>query len=347
MRIIAFLMSFFSIFALWNPSAQPNRIPETRTAPVCRDGTMPDRYGVWPTEEFTEGSAPWWFSGRMMRRLYNFKGRADGGGYTDSLLVLHRGELIYEWYAESFDATTQLPIFSITKSVLATLVGIAIHEGYMDGLDQRVIDFFPEAALALDDNKRDMTIDHLITMTSGLEDGGYWWEAEDTGLAAFLRPQLHPPGSYYAYISVTYDLLASVVARAAGQSLYNFAQEYLFEPLGITSIAWPALPDGAYRGAGGISMNTHDMLRLGYLWLNFGRWEDAQLLCPHFIAQAPPRSMAPGAYGRSFWNSQVFPFFFTGVYEARGWRGQVISVYPRLNLVVVRTGWNEPRVNNF
>jgi len=342
-RLFAGVLSFFSVFALWNPSAQPNRIPETRTAPVYADGTMPDRFGVWPTEEFIEGPAPWWFSAGLMRRLYDFKGRADGGEYTDSLLVLYRGQLIYEWYAEGFDETTAFPVFSITKSVLATLVGIAIHEGYIECLDQNVIDFFPEAYIVSTDRKELMTIDHLLTMTSGLEDGGDWWEAEDSGLAAFLRPQQHAPGSRYAYIGVTYDLLASVVARAAGQSLYDFAQQYLFGPLGITSVAWPALPDGAYRGAGGIRMNTHDMLRLGYLWLNYGRWEDEQLLCPHFMAQAPPRSMAPGAYGRSFWNSQVFPFFFTGVYEARGWRGQVISVYPFADMVVVRTGWNEVR----
>jgi len=341
MRIIAFLMSFFSlIVAIWNPYVLPNRIPETRTAPVYADGTMPDRFGVWPTEEFTEGPAPWWFSERVLRSMYARK--QPIAPYHESLLVLHRGRLIYEYYAEGFDETTQFNIYSAIKSVLATLVGIAIHEGYIESVDQRAYEFFPEAQLDENDMKRDMTIEHLLTYTSGLDYGDEWWAADDIGLTAFLRPMRYQPGSRFTG-GAAHEVLGTLLSRAVGQSPYDFAQQYLFGPLGITSVAWPALPDGAYRGAGGIRMNTHDMLRLGYLWLNYGRWEDEQLLCPHFMAQAPPRSMAPGAYGRSFWNSQVFPFFFTGVYEARGWRGQVISVYPFADMVVVRTGWNEVR----
>jgi CubicO group peptidase (beta-lactamase class C family) len=301
---------------------------------------------TWPTHAFAAGDAPPWFCASAMRRLYDRKGRADGGRYTDSLLVLYRGELIYEWYAEGFDETTVFPVFSVTKSVLATLVGIAIDEGYIESLNQPVIDFFPEAEIPQNSSKRGMTIDHLITMTSGLDESGDWRQANDTGLAAFLQPQQHPPGRRFAYISITYDLLAAVVTRAVGQNLYDYAQVKLFGPLGISSVQWPTMWNGIYRGAGGISMNTHDMLRLGYLWQNYGRWENAQLLCPNFIAQAPPRSMATGGYGRSFWNDRIFPFFMTDVYEARGWQGQFISVYPRANMVVVRTGWSEPRTIN-
>jgi len=339
MKLIAGLMSFLSIFALWNIHMQPNCIPETRTAPVNSEGTMPDRFGIWPTEDFTEGRVPWWFSPWITRQYYNLKGLLNGGRHTNSLLVLYRGELIYEWYAEGFDETTAFQVFSVTKSVVATLVAIAMHAGYIESLDQNVIDFFPEAEelLASDSNKREMTIDHLLTMTSGLEAGGGWWAAEDSGLAAFLQLQLHAPGSRHAYIGITYDLLASVVARAAGQSLYDFAQEYLFVPLGITSVDWPTLPDGAYVGTGGIRMASRDMMRLGYLWLNYGRWEDAQLLCPHFIAQVAPRSMAPVAYGRSFWNNWPL-FFFTNSFEASGVEGQFITVSPARHMIVVRTG---------
>ena len=339
MRIIAFLMSFLSIFALWNVHMQPNCIPETRVAPVDSDGAMPDRFGIWPTEEFTEGQAPWWFSPLATRQYYNLKGLFNGGRHAYSLLVLYQGELVYEWYDEAFDETTRFNVASVTKNVLATLVGIAIYEDYIECLDQNIIDFFPEAEelLAPDSNKRDMTIDHLLTMTSGLEDLS-GWQPSDGGLAAFLQPQLHAPGRRFSYDFVTYNLLAAVVSRATGQPLHDFAQAYLFEPLGITSVDhWPQWEGGNYIGSGGMLMAPRDMLRLGYFWLNYGRWEDAQLLCPHFIAQAAPRSMAPVAYGRSFWNNWPL-FFFTNSFEASGVGGQFITVSPRMGMVVVRTG---------
>jgi len=338
MRIIAFLMSFFSlIVAIWNPYVLPNRIPETRTAPVYADGTMPDRFGVWPTEEFTEGPAPWWFSERVLRSMYARK--QPIAPYHESLLVLHRGRLIYEYYAEGFDETTQFNIYSAIKSVLATLVGIAIHEGYIESVDQRAYEFFPEAQLDENDMKRDMTIEHLLTYTSGLDYGDEWWAADDIGLTAFLRPMRYQPGSRFTG-GAAHEVLGTLLSRAVGQSPYDFAQQYLFGPLGATGVRNNSRNNS---GSFNVHMTARDMARIGYLWLNFGRWEDAQLLCPHFMAQSPSRSMAPYGLGRSFTNNNLFPFFLTGSYEAAGMNGQYITVYPRLGMVVVRTGWTEVR----
>ncbi len=341
-KIIALLLSFLSFFAFWKPNAQPNNIPETRTQPFVGD-LAPDAYGIWPTKDFTEGDAPFLLP-QAMTALYAAKGKKDGGAHTDSLLVLRKGRLVHEYYADGWDADTPHEMYSVTKSVAATLIGAAIQDGYIEGINQKVSSFFEDAVIPEgQESKLDMTIEHLLTMTSGIVcDKDAWWDAyfaedmEDSGLWAYLLPQKYAPGEKYAYDSVAPTILLAIVSRATSRDLLEYAQETLFSPLGMTSVEWQTTADGLPCGGFGISMTPRDMLRLGYLYLNCGRWEDSQILPGDFVAQAGPRSMAPNAYGHTFWNNEMLPFF--GFYEADGAYGQFISIYPQLDMVVVRTG---------
>lgn len=341
-KVWAWILSFLSFFAFWNPNAQPNKIPETRTASF--EGALaPNKYGLWPTEEFTQGKAPFLLP-QAMTALYAVKGKIDGGAHTDSLLVLHKGKLVHEFYAEGWSKDTPHTMFSVTKSVAATLVGVAIQDGKIKGIDQKVIDFFPDAVIPADQaSKKEMTIEHLLTMTSGIacetEEAwnGFWAEdQQDAALYALMLPQAHAPGKTYAYDSLVPTILLGIVARAAGQDVLAYANEKLFGPLGMKSVDWQTTADGTPCGGFGINMIPRDMLRLGYLYLNEGRWEDTQILPGDFTAQAGPRSMTPQAYGHTFWNNEVLPFF--GFYEADGAYGQFISIYPQWDMVVVRTG---------
>lgn len=338
-KIWAFLLSFLSFFAFWNPNAQPNRIPETRSYTA----EVEDKYGIWPTEEFTVGTASP-LSSVAFEALYTVKGLIDGGLITESLLVLHKGKLIYENYEKIWDDKIPHAMHSVTKSVAATLVGIAIHEGKIGSIQDKVIDYFPDAVIAAgQERKRDMTIEHLLTMTSGIvcttdEDWGTYYadDMEDSALWAFELPQSYDPGTQYVYDNVAPTIMLGIVARATGCDVLDYAQEKLFGPLGMTSVRWETTADGMPCGGFGIWMVPRDMLRFGYLYLNYGRWEDAQIFSPEWAAQAAPRSTTPNAYGHTFWNNEVLPFF--GFYEADGAYGQFISVYPSLDLVVVRTG---------
>ncbi|MCL2107210.1 MAG: beta-lactamase family protein [Oscillospiraceae bacterium] len=343
-QIIAWILSFLSFFMVWNSSGQPNSIPETRVSPFG-DELPPDKYKLWPTEEFALGSPRHCLSPKAFEAFYALKGIIDGGSKTEGLLVLHKGRLIYENYAEGWDKDTPHWVASVTKSVTATLVGIAIYEGHIGSIKDKVLDYFPEAEdlIPAGDSKRDMTIEHLLTMTSGLWmetqeewDGFFAEDQTDSALYAFLLPQKAAPGETYYYDSAVSSILLGIVAQAAKRDLLEYAWDRLFTPLGISSVVWDTAADGLPFGGFGIEMTPRDMLRLGYLYLNYGRWDDRQIFDPVWAAQAGPRAMSTRAYGHSFWNNELLPFF--GFYEADGMYGQFISIYPKWDLVVVRTG---------
>ncbi|MCL2300525.1 MAG: beta-lactamase family protein [Firmicutes bacterium] len=346
-KVVAMILSFLSFFAFWSPNAQPNNIPETREYV----GEVPDKYGVWPTKGFETGPRPAWFIPPVAKTAYVFQRPINGNVFSDSVLVLHKGKLAYEDYAEGWDKDTPHQMYSVTKSIVSALVGVAIGEGKIKGVDQKVIDFFPEAKIAPgQESKRDMTIEHLLTHTSGLSGDGdkeameyVWWEpgslgkAYDSGIAAFETPQVAAPGKVHSYSSgAGMQTLACLVSRAVKMNLFEYAKKKLFGPLGMTSVAWDAAADGNNYGGFGLSMTPRDMLRFGYLYLNNGRWEDKQIIPADYVTRTPPRSKAAQAYGYLFWNTTLLPF--DASYEASGSFGQFIAVMPEWDAVIVRTG---------
>jgi len=350
MKFIASIVSILYLFLIpFNPKAQPNNIPETRRAPIAgelMDMTLQeDRYGVWPTEKMTPGGAPWWFSKKLLQALYTSKGLWDGGVHTDGLLVLYKGKMIYENYADGWDQEKPHAMHSVTKSVVSALVGIAIGEGHIGSIQDKVIDYLDDAVIpAGQESKNDMTIEHLLTMTSGIlceteeEWDGFFESQTDSALYAFLLPQKKAPGKKYMYDNVAPSILLGIIERAAKRDALDYAQEKLFGPLGMTSVEWETAADGLPFGGFGISMTPRDMARFGYLYLNYGRWEDTQIIPGDYVARSRSRSINPSGYGYMFWNNEAFPLSFTNAYEADGAYGQFISIYPFADMVVVRTG---------
>lgn len=352
-KLWAWILSFLSFFAVWNINGQPNNIPETREYRECADNI-----NIWPTEEFTLGKAPLlWGDG--LRGLYAALGFVvNKSGHNDSFLVLHKGKLVYEYYGEGQGVDIPHRMYSVTKSVLSALVGIALLEGDIGSVQDKVIDYFPEAVIpAGQESKRTMTIEHLLTMTSGLpgddnlpmeylfggEDGfslAPEWQflrAKDSGLAAFLTEQAAAPGEKYIYSSgAGSQTLACLISRAVKQNLYDYAKEKLFGPLGMTSVTWDAAQDGNSYGGFGISMTSRDMARFGYLYLRYGKWDGEQILPADYVAVTPPRSNSVAGYGYLFWNNALLPFGRS--YQAMGLFGQYITILPGCDTVIVRTG---------
>jgi len=298
-----------------------------------------------------------------LEALFPIGGLFFDGSATNSLLVLHKGKLVYERYAEGWDRDRPNYLASATKSVLSALVGIAISEGYIRGVDQKVIDFFPEAVLPPgQESKRDMTIEHLLTMTSGL--GNVYTSYEeflefvvqpDIGLAFFMSGQANPPGTKY-YYGWDAQLLGSVLSRAVKRDLFEYAKEKLFGPLGMDSAEWLLFgrngydedgkvilfgeDDFTYSTSSGLLLSSGDMLKFGYLYLNYGRWEGKQIVPAEWVARTPPRTQTPTAYGYLWYNNVLLPF--SGAYEARGAAGQWICVLPFLDLVIARAAQPGP-----
>ena len=337
-KILASFLSMVFLFAV----ALPNHIAEQQ----------PGQYEAWPTQEFRTPSLPGWLgTGLAMEAVYGLIGLMHGGPVTAGLLVVHRGNIVYERYARGQDKDTPHEMYSVTKSVVSALVGIAIGEGKIKGVDQKVIDFFPDAVIAAGQEcKRDMTIRHLLTMTSGLPGDGddndwNWWDAKDSGKAAFETPQYTKPGERFNYNSgPAMQTLACLVSRAVKQNLFEYAKKKLFGPLGMASATWDAAADGNNYGGFGLSMTARDMARFGYLYLRGGRWEDSlspdrllQIIPADYIAATSPPSEQHNEYGYLFWTFNKYSNF-EGTYEANGSFGQYIDIFPAWDTVIVRTG---------
>ncbi len=214
-----------------------------------------------------------------------------------------------------------------------------------------MLDFFPEIdASTLDERKRQMTIAHLLTMTSGLD----WRELapyNGDSMAQMMaspnwvefvleQPMAHAPGKVFSYNSGTSHVLSALLQRVTGVSTLAYAQEHLFDPLGISDITWRVDPQGVNIGGWGLSLTTRDMAKVGYLYLRQGLWDNVQLVPSKWVrASTTWQSTGTGplegwGYGYQWWLIPDLPY---EVFEARGLLGQHIMVIPELDLVIVFT----------
>jgi len=354
-QFLAWLMTTFA-FAMPFIFGQPTNKPETRTSPYGKE-MPPDKYGVWPTEEFETGQAPLWLQTWALRPTHIMR-NLFSGSKNEGIVALYKGKIVYEWYADGWDKDTRHTLNSATKSVTQALVGIAIAEGFIDSVDDKFVKYYPDANIEVAAEwKKEITIEQLLTMTSGVAgDNDGWledyavrlssqaqWMAfwrrfdRDSARATFeVCSMVVKPGSRWNYSSLGTGLLLGLVARVIDQPLEDYVNEKLFGPMGITNFKWGVQQDGSYAGESGLYMTPRDMVKFGYLYLNYGRWEDQQLVPADWVAQSPPTSKSPFGYGRLFWNARNAPF--SGGYEASGAQGQVIQIIPPRDLVIVRTG---------
>ena len=211
--------------------------------------------------------------------------------HIQSFVVAHQGEVRLERYFRDRRGTDLSNLHSVTKSVVATLAALALRNGSLevetllgDLLDERL---FPE-----DGRKRQISIEHLLTMTTGLDAGtphdideiadrGDPWIAGP--LAAPLRAE---PGATFGYNNGAAHVLGAAIARATDMPLARFAEEQLFKPLGIRDFRWPTDPEGNALGYGHLELRPRDLVRLGLLYLAGGRWDGEQLLPESFVAAA-------------------------------------------------------------
>jgi len=282
----------------------------------------------------------------MMRR-----GLANVNVFTDGLLVLQGGKIIYERYAPGWGRDTPHRMYSVTKSIVSALVGIAIGEKKIESVKQKVAEFYPDATIAPGQEcKLDMTIEHLLTHSSGLpgdsdSSDAAWWDAPDSGRAAFEMPQAAAPGERYAYSSGPgMQALGGLLSRAVGMDLFDYAKLKLFGPLGMDSVTWDtAAGDGRNYGGFGIAMTPEDMLRFGILLLNDGVWEGKRIIPSEYIKAAHPPSPNRDNYGYLFRSYSDSPGYEDAL-RAAGFFGQFICILPEQDMVIVRTGSAGPVV---
>ncbi len=256
--------------------------------------------------------------------------RTDLKGVT-SLLVARHGRLVVERYYDGVQAADRVPVFSITKTVVSALVGIAIADGRLHGVDDRLADVLPDTP------HRSITLRELLSMTAGYGRGLTFQQTDPSSLAN--RPLVNEPGTTFVYDSGSSDLLAAVLSRVTGTSAAAYAQLRLFGPMGIRDARWP----GSRGGGSGLVLRPRDLLAFGQMYLNGGTWNGRRIVpaawvrtSTHAHVDVPPDQGITDAYGYDWWVDRRLH-----VFAAHGYLGQALVVVPRLDEVVLLTSSGE------
>jgi CubicO group peptidase (beta-lactamase class C family) len=236
---------------------------------------------------------------------------------------------------------------SVTKSVIGLLVGIAIGEGLIGDIDQTIDQLLPGGVPdTLDEVKKQITIENLLTMSCGLEwhelDGGNSyneWLYSGNPVAYVLSQNLiHQPGHGFNYNTGSMHLLSHILTWTSDMSTLEFARRKLFEPMGIDTSDWTVVSDGVNNGGAGLKISPHAMFALGTMMLNHGEWNGVQVVPRAWVdsstvVQNLTNDAVPYGpqYGYLWWIGQAHghPLFF-----GMGWGGQFVVCVPDLDLVV-------------
>ncbi len=292
---------------------------------------------------------------------------------TVGIVVLKNGSKVYENYFNDCNATNHIHVFSVTKSIISMLFGIAMDKGYLTDLNRNVLDFFPDYQV----NPREKTLQHItlkdmLTMTAPYKFKfnpypKYFSSPDWVKFSLDLLGGKGKSGTFQYAPLIGPDILSAVLVKVTGQSVLSFAQENLFEPLGIhiennisfknkeeqmafykstKENGWVIDPKGIHTAGWGLTLSAMDMAKLGQLYLNEGIWENKQLISKQWILTSTS--------SKSYWNKAKLNYgYLWWVIDAKehsfaalGDGGNTLYVNPEKKLVVSITSLFVPRTKD-
>jgi CubicO group peptidase (beta-lactamase class C family) len=273
-------------------------------------------------------------------------GLARSGSNTIAFLVVRRGKIVWERYYQGTRNRDRTHLFSVTKSVLSSLVGIALQEGLLKNVDQPLLDYFPEIHPEPANPLGLLTLRHLLAMASG-----FFWPRKGWHEVMVERLRRSPDwvqfilglpvrreeiGKFH-YCSIASHLLSAVLTRATGQSACAYAGQRLFAPLGIAEVVpgsgWEADPQGITLGGWGLHLSAREIARFGWLYVSGGRWNGHVLVPEAWVQQSTqPASQASRGYGYQWWLRSVGG---QRIFAGLGVGGQYLFCIPEQQMVVV------------
>ncbi len=270
--------------------------------------------------------------------------KADDIPSVRSLLLQQKGRLIGEQYYKGRRANQPYNIKSASKSIITLLVGIAIDKGFIESIEEPIVNYFPEYfAENPDSAKEQLTIRHLLSMQAGLESTsifnyGKWAISKDWIKFQLDQPFVEEPGGKMVYSTGISHLLSAILTKATGASTKAFAETYLFDPLDIQIGGWDRGPNGYYMGGNNLSMKPGDLLKIGQMILDVGQFEGEQIVSKEWIWDSfktyTYSNYNPYGYGYMWWNREVAGY---KVFFAWGFGGQYLFMIPELEATVVLT----------
>jgi len=307
----------------------------------------------------------------------------DKYGEVHSMLIYKDNKLVFEEYYQghrykwdarayhgelvNWDQSMAHEMMSVTKSFTSACIGIAVDKGFIKSVHQSIFDYLPDHQHLKVDNKEYITIEHLLTMTSGLawdewsaahgssanDIDALWFDCEETISCVLLRPWWQEPGKLFTYNGGGMAILGEILNNATRMNIDEFSTKYLFEPLGIENTQWTQFPGGVWDGSGAFYITPRDMMKLGVTYLNKGEWNGERIVSPEWVNKSstpfannididiPGEDSGKNGYGYTWWTSELdYSGQQTKMFRAGGWGGQEIMVFPELDMVVVFTGGN-------
>ncbi len=287
-----------------------------------------------------------------------------------SILIIKDNKLVFEEYFQGYLYSNNPPgsdgdyiqydrdvihfLASVTKSVTSVLVGIAVSQGHISSIEDKVSDYLPQYSNILVGEKANITLRHLLTMTSGLDwdestypYGDYrnditrLFYSADPIKYILEKPLLSSPGSSFVYKGGDTNVLGGVIKHSSEFSLGRFAEHYLFEPLEIEEYIWEQFGSGDFFASGGLYLRPRDLAKIGHLFLTEGWWQGKHILSENWIMESQEvqveATSTPWAHGYGFqwWirdfitGGKTFRCFF-----AAGWGDQHLFIFPGQNMIV-------------
>lgn len=366
-------MESVSVVTECNGSPLPARAVGTHQPPARPTGVDP----YWPTDEWRSADpAILGLDPAQLEAALTFE---TSHAHTQALVVVRHGYIAAERYARGFSATARHESYSMAKSVTSALVGIAIDRELLSGTDRRLCEVYDEWDCADDADARSrITLHHVMNISSGLE----WHEDWRSGATAndifrafpnvvdftLSRPAVTEPGTVMRYSTGDPSLVTGVLQDATGRTAFDFAQEVLFEPLGIDGVTWDSDAKGRTTTYAGLQATALEYAKFGLLYLRKGEWDGEQIVPADWVTQTTqPVDRCDDVY-RDLWHinapvrlgvadpncSEIIgcaPLAFANIpadtYFAEGVVGQFIFVIPSQDLVVVRLAQDDAGSENW
>ncbi len=294
-----------------------------------------------------------------------------------SIIIVKNDQLVFEKYFEGYlysndppgsngdfiqyDRETDHFLASVSKSVTSVIFGAAVNAGFIKNVDTLLLDVLPEYEHILIGEKADITLEHLLCMSSGL----YWdeWSTsyedpendvralfnEEDPIEYILSKHLtNSPGDEFHYNSGGTNVLGAIIEKETGMSLLDFGNEYLFDPLNMEGGLWELMAGGYYFASGGIYLRPRELTKIGYLFLNEGKWDNTQIITEEWISESTAahiqtEDLIPqsDSYGYQWWimdlqaNNQTYNCFF-----AAGWGDQYMFIFPDQEMIITINSGN-------
>ena len=318
--------------------------------------------------------------GLDINRLINMMNYINSSDYHNihSILIFKDNFLVFEEYFDGYEFSWNPPgsngdwiqydrqvdhyLASVSKSITSVILGAAVLHGFIDNLNDKIVDLLPEYNYILTGGKENITLYHLLTMSSGLD----WDEITDTddnsrndAVQIYLvddpieyilsLPLVYTPGQEFLYNSGGTNVLGAIVQKCTGISLLDFSNTFLFEPLNVEGGSWYALGENYVLASGGLFLRPRELAKIGYLFLNDGQWGAHQIISEQWINESISNHIStqgrtlPLAYGYGYqwWlqnyhiNGSVHRSFL-----AAGWGDQYMIIFPEQDMMILFNGGN-------